>query len=162
MRLADEFGSKAAYTAKLADLDDKSSEVFGAALAFQADLQVQGRGQHANTWASPATNNCYITFLLSLKEPPFYAPLVAAYAVIETLNLYLKPDMQDMFKIKWINDVLFEGRKICGTLCTCSNDSNGNIFLSIGIGINLNHSPQDAASACSLAEIMEATGQEAK
>ena len=38
MRLADEFTSRAtAYTEKLADLDDRSSQTFGAALAFQAD-----------------------------------------------------------------------------------------------------------------------------
>ena len=37
MRLADEFGAKPAYTEKLAELDDQSSDVFGAALAFQAE-----------------------------------------------------------------------------------------------------------------------------
>ena len=71
------------------------------------------------------------------------------------MNLY---DSDNSFKIKWINDVIvLDGenyRKISGTLCTCSNDSHGNIFLSIGIGVNLNYSPQiDATNTCNLAEL---------
>ena len=47
MRLAEEFRDRAAaYTEKLAELDDRSSQTFGAAVAFQSDLQVAGRGQH--------------------------------------------------------------------------------------------------------------------
>ena len=45
MRLADDFMDKAAaYTEKLAELDDRSIQTFGAAVAFQADLQLAGRG----------------------------------------------------------------------------------------------------------------------
>lgn len=102
---------------------------------------------------SPAASNCYITFLLNLKDQPFYAPLVAAYSVTETLNLYLKPEQKGQLKIKWINDVLINEKKICGSLCTCSNDSDGNIFLAIGIGVNLNESPHELG--CSLVDIIE-------
>ena len=89
MRLADEFSAKNAYTKAVADIDPQDNEVYGAALAFQADEQTAGRGQHSNKWASPETGNCYVTFLLQCKTQPFYAPLVAALAVTDTLNLYL-------------------------------------------------------------------------
>jgi hypothetical protein len=45
MRLADEFGPKQAYTVTLSEIEERDHP-YGAALAFQADYQSAGRGQH--------------------------------------------------------------------------------------------------------------------
>ena len=106
MRIADEFEHKDAYTRPLASMERSNRQHYGAILAFQADLQTAGRGQHTRNWSSPKADNCYITFLMQLKNQPFYAPLVAALAVTEALNSFLPA--KEGFKIKWINDVHYE------------------------------------------------------
>ena len=85
-----------------------------------------------------------MTFLLRTKTWPFYAPLVAALAVADTLDSYIS---QPQFKIKWINDVHHLNRKLSGTLCTCTNIDTAS-FSSIGIGVNLNSSPLADTSIC--------------
>ena len=72
---------------------------------------------------------------MQLKNQPFYAPLVAALAVTEALNSFLTA--KEGFKIKWINDVHYENKKVSGTLCVCQPSDNA-IYLSVGIGVNLN------------------------
>ena len=91
-----------------------------------------------------------MTFLLRTKTWPFYAPLVAALAVADTLDSYIKDvagNEQQKFKIKWINDVHHLNRKLSGTLCTCTNIDEAS-FSSIGIGVNLNSNPIADTSVC--------------
>lgn len=68
MRLAAEFKHKMAYTTALADIKTSDEPLYGTALAFQADLQTAGRGQHARNWESPKSGNCYVTFVMQCKN----------------------------------------------------------------------------------------------
>jgi BirA family biotin operon repressor/biotin-[acetyl-CoA-carboxylase] ligase len=68
---------------------------------------------------------------------PIDAPLftqIGAAAVIETFNSISDIDV----KIKWPNDVVINGKKICGILTELNAELNKVNFIVLGIGINLN------------------------
>lgn len=100
--------------------------------------QTNGRGQRGNSWhASPGMN---LTFSLIFK-PTFLAIgdqfLLNIFASLAVLD-YLKSRVDLPIHVKWPNDVLIEGQKICGILI--ENQLQGNQFQSIvvGIGVNIN------------------------
>lgn len=63
-------------------------------------------------------------------------------AIYDTLAEYLPVD-KERIKIKWINDVFVDGRKISGVLVNFQQD--GGYRLDIGIGVNLNSCPLEGA-----------------
>ncbi len=81
---------------------------------------------------------------------PVNASIVTALAIHETIVKYLPDHKQDV-KLKWINDVFIQGKKVSGVLVACQNGhfkSGKPCFrLDIGIGVNLNSSPLEG-SAC--------------
>ena len=106
-----------------------------------ADEQTQGRGRRGRNWHSPANKNIYISLILKPEIPIQQVPLftqMAAAAVWEALSLEL-PDLQ----IKWPNDLMVNGKKICGILTEMSGEMTGLHYLVIGIGINVNTEASD-------------------
>jgi BirA family biotin operon repressor/biotin-[acetyl-CoA-carboxylase] ligase len=60
--------------------------------------------------------------------------MIASLAVVDALAQTCGVEAT----IKWPNDVLIEGRKVCGILIETSHDSNGRLIAILGIGINAN------------------------
>ena len=56
------------------------------------------------------------------------AGVAVAQAVRDVLGIGLS--------IKWVNDLLLEGKKICGILAESGTDKNGQPYVILGIGIN--------------------------
>ncbi|MEQ8254235.1 MAG: biotin--[acetyl-CoA-carboxylase] ligase, partial [Smithellaceae bacterium] len=80
-----------------------------------ADSQTSGKGRMARVWHSPAGSNIYTSIVLRPSLQPADAPqisLVAGVAVAELLEGYCSGRVE----LKWPNDVLVGGRKICGIL----------------------------------------------
>ena len=109
------------------------------------DFQSAGRGRlPGRQWVSPAGES--LMFTVALKEPtPQTMPLRAGLSVALTLESVcsLRP------QLKWPNDVLVAGRKVCGILCEYSEP-----WLYVGIGLNVlqRRFPEDLAGrATSLA-----------
>jgi BirA family biotin operon repressor/biotin-[acetyl-CoA-carboxylase] ligase len=103
-----------------------------------AEVQAQGRGRLSREWLSPK-GGIYFTLILRPKINPAYAPrinLMASVAVATTIRkLYgLKAEL------KWPNDVLIEGRKVCGILAEMDAETDVINFINLGIGINANTS----------------------
>ena len=101
-----------------------------------ADQQSAGRGRRGRTWASPAGANLYFTVLLRPKIAPDKASmltLVMALAVAEGIRSIAIPG------IKWPNDIVIDGRKVCGILTEMSlSAEQGSIdHLVIGVGVNV-------------------------
>lgn len=108
-----------------------------------ADLQTAGRGHEGRTWASPPSENIYVTYVtLYPKEKGQQVSHVihlSSLAVLRTLK-----DFGLQSKIKWENDVMVDGKKIAGCLCELMpSHLPDHYFLLIGIGLNVNMSPQD-------------------
>lgn len=128
--------------------------------AVMAKRQTKGRGRRGRTWESSQEDNIYLSVLLRPKLEPQYASmvtLVAALSVAEILEGALGESMSAtpteisldkkeskeeqhslQCQIKWPNDIVLQGKKICGILTEMSMESGGSYFVVVGIGINVN------------------------
>jgi len=103
-----------------------------------AGAQTAGRGRMTREWFSPSGANLYFSLLLRPNVEPGKAaslPLVIGLAVAETLAT-LAPETRP--EIKWPNDILLGGKKVCGILCEMQAEADCVRHLVAGIGVNLN------------------------
>lgn len=105
-----------------------------------ADMQTTGRGRRGKTWASPPGSAIYMTILLKPDFMPDKASmltLVMALSVAEAVTGTTGLDTG----IKWPNDIVVNGKKVCGIL----TEMNMNVeldtiqYVIIGVGINVNN-----------------------
>jgi len=122
-----------------------------------SEAQEKGRGRQGRKWHSRAGDTLLGSVLLRPPLRPQEAtllPLVAATAICRALH---EMGMNEA-GIKWPNDVLINGRKVCGILCEMSVDMDGIEFAVLGFGVNV-HTPASAFPpelqeiACSLASV---------
>jgi BirA family biotin operon repressor/biotin-[acetyl-CoA-carboxylase] ligase len=101
-----------------------------------AGEQTAGRGRHGRSWSSPAGAGLYVSLLvrprLEAREVQTLT-FVAAVAVAETLEGLGVGGVE----IKWPNDVLVRGRKVCGVLTEASFLDGRLDWAVVGIGVNL-------------------------
>ncbi|RNC83658.1 MAG: biotin--[acetyl-CoA-carboxylase] ligase [Balneola sp.] len=121
-----------------------------------ADSQTKGRGQYERAWESES--ECNLMFSLIFEPTNQHRltilTLSCALAVADVCSDYAKTS----FDIKWPNDVLIDGKKLCGLLTEAV--FNGNVLdrVIVGIGININQREFEAElsdSAISLAQITD-------
>jgi BirA family biotin operon repressor/biotin-[acetyl-CoA-carboxylase] ligase len=107
--------------------------------------QFAGRGRMKRQWLSGANENLTFTILVrgaaDLRQLPS-AAMAAAVAVAELLQEEGVPAV-----LKWPNDVLVGGRKICGIL---SEGVSGAIIIGIGLNVNMQDAEQIDQPATSL------------
>lgn len=102
-----------------------------------ADAQTAGRGRRGRLWASPKGEALYMSLLLRPHFEPDKASmltLVMALAVMEAITEILP----DGCGIKWPNDIVVDGQKVCGILTEMSLQGQEIGHVVIGVGINLN------------------------
>lgn len=124
-------------------------------LVVWAGHQTAGRGQMGNTWEDADGKNLLISILFKPSFIPvnsqFQLTMMASLAVYDTLSAYLPANPQ----IKWPNDILYFGQKVCGILIE-NTISGGQIENTIvGIGVNINQKIFSVPKATSLAEICQ-------
>jgi len=98
--------------------------------------QYAGRGRRGRTWLAPEKANIAMTLLLKPEYAPDRAPmvtLVAALAVAAAINEKYNANAQ----IKWPNDIVIGGRKVCGILTEMSAEIDYINYVVIGVGINI-------------------------
>jgi BirA family biotin operon repressor/biotin-[acetyl-CoA-carboxylase] ligase len=109
---------------------------------ISAARQTAGRGRRGRAWESPTGNLAATLMLRPGRAAGECAQLsfAAALAVFDTVQYF----SDEVFKIKWPNDVLTEaGQKISGILLESSSQGGeAPIWLAIGIGINLATHPE--------------------
>ena len=105
-----------------------------------ARAQTGGRGRRGTPWASPV-GGVWMTAALredTLTQPyAVLVPLAVREAVIETC-----PVDPGRLLVKWPNDLLLDGKKICGTLCERLQTRT----LLVGIGVNADFDVSDLPS----------------
>lgn len=105
-----------------------------------ADSQTGGRGRMGRKYFSYG-GGLYMSVILDAKKigiPLHLCTPAAAVAVFEALRELGVSDL----RIKWVNDLYRNGKKICGILTECRSDNNGISRIVVGIGINLTN-PED-------------------
>lgn len=102
-----------------------------------ADKQNAGRGRRGKDWQSPAGKDIYFTILV---KPDFSSDhmsgltLVMALAVAQAIKAVCKVEAG----IKWPNDIVVSGKKVCGILTEMSIEHDYVKYIVIGVGINVN------------------------
>ena len=111
-----------------------------------ARRQLAGRGRHGRFWVSPE-GNAYWSLLLRPQSDwpaPGTLPFVAALAVRDALAQVT--GAPGRLALKWPNDILLDGKKVCGILIEASGNQPAGAapWIVVGIGINVAHFPSDA------------------
>lgn len=111
-----------------------------------ADSQRAGRGRRGRSWVS-APGNLYFSAVLRPDCPVATAAQVgffAALAIREAIGEFLAPP--STARCKWPNDVLIDGEKVSGILLESSATGAEKVdWLVLGIGVNVEHAPDDTA-----------------
>lgn len=138
-----------------------SQAVRGAAegLCVVAREQTRGRGRQERVWASPPDAGLYFSIVLRPRLKLEAWPLItlsAALAVQDALReaCALETD------IKWPNDILCDGRKLCGILAETVETKTGRACI-LGIGINLNERAYPPELGAHATSVEGATGKAA-
>ncbi len=105
-------------------------------LCVVAREQTAGRGRRERVWVSPKDAGLYVSILLRpalvARDWPLItlaAALAARDALAEVCGLEAD--------IKWPNDLLADGRKLCGILAETAEGARGRAVV-LGVGVNLN------------------------
>lgn len=102
-----------------------------------AEQQTGGKGRRGRSWASPAGSSIYMSILLRPGLMPNQAPmltLVMAQSVAEAVRIQTGEEA----RIKWPNDIVINGKKVCGILTEMSTEIQWINHVVIGVGINVN------------------------
>ena len=104
----------------------------------QAEIQKRGRGQHGKKWIS-YNGNLFITifFKINKKIPLKKITFKNCSKIKKVISILIKKNLT----IKRPNDLLLNKKKICGILQE-TIVYNNNLFLVLGIGINLIRNPK--------------------
>ena len=101
-----------------------------------ADMQTAGRGRKGRSWSSPGGTNVYFSLILKpdyAAELTFAVTLVMGMAVAEGIRETCGVDAG----IKWPNDIVVNGKKVCGMLAEMSVEREFIHYIVIGVGINV-------------------------
>ena len=101
-----------------------------------AEEQTGGKGRLQRNFFSPKEKGIWFSIILRPQCLPKDAPkftLMAAVAVVKMLERF---NLQA--KIKWPNDILYDGRKLVGILTEMSAEIDHVNYIVVGIGINVN------------------------
>lgn len=104
-----------------------------------ADEQTKGRGRFGNTWESHKNKGLYYSIIFK-KLPNLNYETLTLFICLGITKLL--EDYSIESKIKWPNDILINGEKVCGILSEVTQSPNED-YIIIGIGINLYHDKED-------------------
>ena len=106
--------------------------------AFLAEEQTAGRGRGDHQWHSERSVGIYCSVVLRPKLPPSDVLIItlaaglAVHAAVQEIDPRIVPDL------KWPNDVLVRGKKLCGILTEMNSEATQVRHIVTGIGINVN------------------------
>lgn len=101
--------------------------------------QTSGKGRKGRSFYSPSNTGLYFSYGTRTKccfDDVLRITTASSVIVSRALKDVLNVDVQ----IKWVNDLFYCDKKICGILSECFFESDGSIDVIIGIGINLSTS----------------------
>ncbi len=127
-----------------------------------AQRQTAGRGRGANQWwADEGT----LTFSLVIDAHAFQLPperwtkisLVVGLAICQATHKFLQPNRP---ALKWPNDVLIDGRKLCGILIEMASAGSGRVVIGIGLNVNTDFEAAPAEVQARATSLRQETGHD--
>lgn len=101
------------------------------------DCQTAGRGRRGKNWISPHGVNIYFSVLIRPELLAKNASMITLVAAISLARAIWKETNLSV-EIKWPNDIVINGKKVCGILTESSTDMEYINYVVVGIGINCN------------------------
>ncbi|MFH1169718.1 MAG: biotin--[acetyl-CoA-carboxylase] ligase [Chloroflexota bacterium] len=136
-------GRKVIYRSRVAStMDEARREARQGAAAgtvIVADEQTAGRGRIKRLWLTPGGNIALSVILYPEITSLPYLIMMASLAVSYSIEAVTGLAAQ----IKWPNDVLINGKKVCGILVESDVRRGGVAYAIIGIGVNVALLPSD-------------------
>lgn len=106
---------------------------------FLAEEQTAGRGRGAHTWNSAQSMGIYCSVVLRPALPPGDVLVMALAAGLAVRAAIEQVDSRAQVDLKWPNDGIVQGRKVCGILTEMNAEATRVRYIVVGIGINVNH-----------------------
>ncbi len=125
---------------------------------FLAEEQTAGRGRGSNSWQSPRSTGIYCSVVLRPAQPPAEVLVLSLAAGLAVRAAIQQVDSRVNADLKWPNDVLIGGQKVCGILTEMNAEATRVRYIVVGVGINVNQAtfPTDLAAT----SLRLATGSE--
>ncbi|MBR5496226.1 MAG: biotin--[Oscillospiraceae bacterium] len=100
-----------------------------------ANEQTAGKGRMGRSFFSPADSGIYLSIIL---RPSLYIDdtTIITTACSVAVSRAIKSVCGINTQIKWVNDILLNGKKVCGILTQAQTTHNALEFIVVGIGIN--------------------------
>lgn len=105
-------------------------------MVITAEGQTKGKGRLGRQWTSPKGTGIWMSVVLTPDIAPVLAPkttIIGAAAVYKALK-----DINIDAGIKWPNDIVVDGKKVCGILTEMNAEMDRINYIVLGIGINVN------------------------
>lgn len=103
-----------------------------------AEQQEAGRGRRGRSWESPRGNGIFMTLMLKPDINPNNASMLTLVAAMAVSGAITKKTGRPA-GIKWPNDIVMNGKKVCGILTEMSAQFDYVNHIVIGIGINVHN-----------------------
>ena len=100
-----------------------------------SEMQTNGRGRNGNSFFSPDSTGLYLSLLLKDKLNLIDVNKLTAVCAVAVMTAINKLSERKA-SIKWINDILIDGKKVAGILVEPHYENNMK-FVVIGIGVNV-------------------------
>lgn len=103
-----------------------------------AEQQDAGRGRRGRSWESPKGSGIFMTLMLKPEIRPDNASMLTLVAAL-AVSAAIRKQTGRPAGIKWPNDIVMNGKKICGILTEMSAQFDYVNHIVIGIGINVHN-----------------------
>ena len=123
-----------------------------------AGCQTAGRGRRGRGWVSPAGEGIFMTLILRPQAHPSHVArlsLQTALAVARAITRVCEVDA----RIKWPNDIVCGGKKVCGMLLEMNADEQSVHDVVAGIGINVHQTAFEGEIAKTASSLDLLTGR---
>ncbi len=127
---------------------------------FLAEEQTAGRGRGGHSWASARSAGIYCSVVLRPSLAPSDALVLALSAGLAVRAAIEQVNSSVALDLKWPNDVLFAGKKVCGILTEMNAEATRVRYLVVGVGINVNQAAFPKELEAEATSLRLATGSE--
>ena len=115
------------------------------AAVILAEHQSGGRGRRGRQWHSPYARNLYLSIGWKLENSLSELGCLSLVLALATTQALSRAGLKG-HKVKWPNDLMLDGHKLCGCLVEVQGDSQGPCHAVLGVGINV-HMPASESTA---------------
>ena len=117
-----------------------------------SDFQSAGRGRHGHDFYSPKGSGLYLTILLDQDQKKTELPTIAAAVAVQRA---IRECSGKVCGIKWVNDLFYNGKKVCGILAEALQAQHSWIIIGIGINCTDQAFPPELADIAGSLDIRE-------